>query len=77
MKFLIDNNLSFKLVQPLTVHFPGSLHIKEAINIFADDITIWNDAKENGLAILTKNNDFNERSQLQGCSPKIGHLRLW
>ena len=74
MKLLLDNNLSFKLVQPLQNSFPGSQHIREALSIHADDLTIWNHAKTNGFIILTKDNDFDERSQLEGCPPKIIHL---
>ena len=74
MKFLIDNNLSFKLVQPLEIYFPGTSHIRNALRIDTDDFTIWNYARENGFVILTKDNDFDERTQLSGCPPKIIHL---
>jgi len=55
-------------------HFPGSQHVKDTLNISADDIDIWNFAKANGFVIITKDNDFDERSQLEGCPPKIIHL---
>lgn len=74
LKFLVDNNLSFKLVQPLSESFPGTKHVRETNGISADDITIWNYAKANNFIILTKDNDFDERSQLLGCPPKIVHL---
>ena len=74
MKFLIDNNLSFKLVQPLQNYFPESSHIRNELSIDADDLSIWNFARDNGFIILTKDNDFDERSQLEGCPPKIVHL---
>ena len=74
MKLLIDNNLSFKLVEPLKVHFPGTEHINQQLGVAADDITIWDYAKENGFIILTKDNDYDDRSTLQGCPPKIIHL---
>ena len=74
MKFLIDNNLSFKLVEPLQHYFPESSHIRNKLSIDSDDLTIWNFARDNGFIILTKDNDFDERSQLEGCPPKIVHL---
>jgi predicted nuclease of predicted toxin-antitoxin system len=74
MKLLLDNNLSFKLVQSLQNYFPGSQHIRDVLSINADDYTIWNHAKTNGFTILTKDNDFDERSKLEGCPPKIIHL---
>lgn len=74
MKFLIDNNLSFKLVAPLSVIFKETSHVREAVGSSADDITIWNWAKQGGFTILTKDNDFDERSQIEGCPPRIVHL---
>ena len=74
MKFLIDNNLSFKLIQPLQPSFQGSLHISNALSIYADDHEIWQYCKENGFVILSKDNDFDELSQLLGCPPKVVHL---
>lgn len=74
MKLLFDNNLSFKLVQSQQNYFPGSQHIREVLSINVDDLIIWNHAKTNGFTILTKDNDFDERSQLEGCPPKIIHL---
>lgn len=74
MKLLIDNNLSFKFVQPLLNHFPGSQHVRDVLSVQSDDISIWNHAKSNGFIILTKDNDFDERSQIEGCPPRIIHL---
>src|SRR5258706_8620983 len=74
MKLLVDNNLSYKLVQPLQNPFPGTEHIRDALSVSSDDISIWNHAKSKGFIIITKDNDFDERSQLEGCPPKIIHL---
>ncbi len=74
MRFLIDNNLSSKLVNQLKLDFPGTEHVKTTVGGLADDLTIWNMAKNNGFTILTKDNDFDEYSQLRGCPPKIVHL---
>jgi predicted nuclease of predicted toxin-antitoxin system len=74
MKFLIDNNLSFKLVQPLQTHFPGTTHVSNVLSTHESDDSIWAYAQRHGYIILTKDNDFDERSQLAGCPPKIVHL---
>jgi len=74
MKLLLDNNLSYKLLQTLRIHFPGSQHVSDVLDNRSDDILVWNHAKSNGFIILTKDNDFDERSQLEGCPPKIIHL---
>jgi len=74
MKFLIDNNLSFRLIPPLEEAFPGTSHIRFALSVTADDIDIWAHAKQNAFTLLTKDNDFDERSQLEGYPPKIVHL---
>jgi predicted nuclease of predicted toxin-antitoxin system len=74
MKFLIDNNLSVKLVTNLAVHFPGTTHVKDVLGIDAMDTELWSYSFENNFTILTKDNDFDEMSQLNGCPPKVIHL---
>jgi predicted nuclease of predicted toxin-antitoxin system len=74
MKLLIDNNLSFKLVHSLQSSFPRSVHVKDVLTVTSDDISIWNYAKGHRFTILTKDDDFDDRSQLEGCPPKIVHL---
>ena len=74
MRLLIDNNLSYKLAQALQTYFIGSLHISQALSIYSDDNEIWQFAKQHDFTILSKDNDFDELSQLQGCPPKVIHL---
>jgi predicted nuclease of predicted toxin-antitoxin system len=74
MKLLLDNNLSHKLCLPLREYFLDIDHVRNLMSPDADDIDIWNYATENGFHILTKDNDFEERSLLKGCPPKIIHL---
>lgn len=71
MKFLIDNNLSFKLVKNLDSKNIDAIHVKDALSVHAYDIDIWEFAKKKGMTILTKDNDFDELSQLYGCPPKV------
>lgn len=74
MKFLIDNNLSFKPVLPLQTAFPDTCHVRDVLALDIDDFAVWNFAKTNGYTLLTKDNDFDERVQLMGCPPKLVHL---
>jgi predicted nuclease of predicted toxin-antitoxin system len=42
----------------------------------ADDATVWQYARDNGLTILTKDSDFNQIALLSGGSPKVVWLRI-
>ena len=75
MKLLFDENLSFRLVALLKDLFPGSQHVRVCGLGAADDAEIWDYAKNNGLIIVTKDSDFQERSVLLGAPPKIIWLR--
>ncbi len=74
MTFLIDNNLSFRLISSLEKDFPGSTHVRFSLTVNAHDEAIWDYARQGGYTLLTKDNDFDEISQLEGCPPKIVHL---
>ena len=75
MRFLIDENLSPKLVALLQSAFPGSTHV-EALGLRGRlDSEVWTAAREGGFAILTKDDDFVGMSVLFGAPPKVVHLR--
>lgn len=74
MKFLIDNNLSHKLTDTFSTDFPNSVHVRDVLSIRAADREIWSYAGGNGYVILTKDNDFDEFTQLYGYPPKVVHL---
>ncbi|HMS08761.1 MAG TPA: DUF5615 family PIN-like protein [Pyrinomonadaceae bacterium] len=76
MKLLLDQNLSWKLVEELAESYPDSKHIKQVFSTAADDRDIWNYAKENGFAIVTKDDDFVQKSLLLGHPPKVIWIRL-
>ncbi len=63
MKLLFDQNLSPKLVNRLADLFPGSAHVQTAGIDCADDEQVWQYAKANGFAIVTKDEDFNNLSK--------------
>ena len=54
MKLLFDQNVSPKLVNRLADVFPGSGHVQSAGLDYAGDDQIWEYARLNGFAIVTK-----------------------
>lgn len=57
MKLLFDQNLSPKLVNGLADLFPGSRHVQSETLDCADDDQVWDHAKRNSFAIVTKDED--------------------
>ena len=52
-----------------------SAHVHQCGLGSTDDAAIWQYAKDNGFAIVSKDSDFQERSVLHGKPPKIIWLR--
>jgi len=75
LKLLLDQNLSPLLVENLHDLFPGSAHTEALGLARADDSSIWEYARENGFAIVTKDADFSERGVLYGSPPKVIWIR--
>ncbi len=76
MKLLLDANLSWKLVAAARRWFPGSEHVVAAGLGGATDRDIWEYAKSNGFAILSKDTDFRQLSFLYGAPPKVIWLNI-
>lgn len=74
MKFLIDQNISFRVLPIIQKNFPGSEHISNLGLKNSTDINIWNYAKQNGFVILTHDLDFDDILVNQGFPPKIIRL---
>ncbi len=70
MKALIDQNLSFRLVDILLPSFPGSCHVRDVGLAGVDDRRIWHFAKDEGFSIVTKDNDFLARTLVGGHPPQ-------
>jgi predicted nuclease of predicted toxin-antitoxin system len=75
VKLLLDQNLSFRLLEKLEPVYPGSTQVKYIGLDQADDLTIWRFAKENGFTIVTKDSDFHELSLIYGNPPKVIWLK--
>ena len=71
MKLLFDQNLSPKLVKRLANLFPDSSHVQsEGLDCAGDD-KVWEHARLNGFALVTKDEDFNNLSVVRGWPPKV------
>jgi predicted nuclease of predicted toxin-antitoxin system len=73
MKLLFDQNLSPKLVGRLADLFPDSAHVQSVGLDQSTDDDIWEHARLNGFAVVTKDEDYNNLSVLRGSPPKV----LW
>lgn len=75
MKLLFDQNLSPSLATRLADVFPESAHVREVGLARATDELVWRYALERGFAIVTKDSDFQERSQIAGSAPRVVWVR--
>ena len=71
MKLLFDENLSPRLPGLLRGNFPGSSHAREVGLLGMADSHVWNYARDNAFVIVSKDNDFRQRSFLDGAPPKV------
>jgi len=76
MKLLFDQNLSPILVSRLADLFPGSIHAQSVGLDSASDDRVWEYARLNGYAIVTKDEDYNNLSVVRGIPPKVIWLQL-
>lgn len=76
MKLLFDQNLSPKLVNRLSDLCPNSSHVQSEALDCADDDLIWEHARLNGFAVVTKDEDYNNLSVLRGSPPKVIWLQI-
>jgi predicted nuclease of predicted toxin-antitoxin system len=73
---LFDENLSHKLPAKLADVYPGSAHVRQVGLLGAGDERIWDYAVRNGLVIVSKDDDFRQRSFLRGAPPKVVWLAV-
>jgi predicted nuclease of predicted toxin-antitoxin system len=76
MALLLDENLAPSLIARLSDLFPGASHVRARGLAYATDEAVWALARREGLAIVTKDDDFRQRSFLVGAPPKVIWLRL-
>jgi predicted nuclease of predicted toxin-antitoxin system len=76
VKLLFDENLSPDLVGLLRDEYPGSMHVRDVGLRGAPDRRLWSHARDNGFVILSKDDDFRQRSLLEGAPPKVVWLQV-
>jgi predicted nuclease of predicted toxin-antitoxin system len=83
LRLLLDQNLSaadlaegLGLNGPLAAAYLDLAHVRDFALERADDTTVWNFAKDNGFAIVSKDSAFHQRSLVFGHPPKVVWPRL-
>jgi predicted nuclease of predicted toxin-antitoxin system len=64
------------LVNRLADLFPGSSHVQSEGLDSGDDNQVWEHARLNDFAIVTKDEDFNNLSVVRGSPPKVLWVQL-
>ena len=75
VKLLFDQNLSPKLVKRLGNIYPNSDHLDLLGLGTADDMLVWEHARQNDFVVVTKDADFADLSVLRGFPPKVIWIR--
>ena len=76
MKLLFDENLSPRFVALLQADHPDSAHVEQLLGRGHSDADVWEYARSNGFAIMSKDNDFRQRAFLLGPPPKVVWLSV-
>jgi predicted nuclease of predicted toxin-antitoxin system len=76
VSLLFDENLSRRLPTLLAAEFPGSEQVLLAGLATAHDRTVWAYAATHGLAVVSKDADFQKLSAALGPPPKVVWLRV-
>ncbi len=75
MKLLLDQNLSYRLITPLSDYYPETAQVERLGLSEADDKTIWEYARAEGYSIVTQDAGFYEYSILEQGPPLIIWLK--
>jgi len=76
LSFLIDENLSWRLVRELDDAFPGCRPVTACGLQRASDEAIWAYARTHGLHLLSKDDDMRTLVEARGAPPKLVWLKL-
>lgn len=72
MKLLLDENLSWRILQSIDDLFPGSQHVTRAgLHAGTSDRQVWDYARLHGFTILTADHDFRGLARELGPPPKV------
>jgi len=76
MRLLLDENLSPRLPALLGELYPGSTQVELLGLRGAEDSRVWEYAKTEGYVLVSKDNDFRQRSFQFGAPPKVVWLSV-
>jgi predicted nuclease of predicted toxin-antitoxin system len=76
VKLLFDENLSPRLCRLLADIYPDSAHVRDIGLRGAEDERICDYARDRGFTLVSKDNDFRQRSFLRGTPPKVVWLSV-
>jgi len=76
VKLLFDENLSPRLVELLREHYSDSEQVRRARMGGATDRQVWDFAIQGNFVIVSKDDDFRQRSFLEGAPPKVVWLQV-
>ena len=76
MRLLFDENLAPRLVAAVVDLHPGSIHVRDVQLGRGEDAELWSYAGTHGLAIVSKDADFQQMSLVLGHPPKVIWIRL-
>ena len=70
-KLLLDENLSWRLVEKLQSAFPDTRHVDDLGLRGASDTELWDVARRDGFMLVSKDDDFRQLGLLRGAPPKV------
>jgi predicted nuclease of predicted toxin-antitoxin system len=73
---LFDENLAARLAPELADLYPDCIHVRDRGLTGDSDYAIWQHARDHGLVIVSKDEDFQQMSVLYGAPPKVIWIRL-
>ena len=76
MKLLLDENLSPRLTGAIQDLFPGSTQVEQLGLRGKSDLLLWDFAKAQDFVLVSKDNDFRQRSFQFGAPPKVVWLAV-
>jgi len=76
MRFLLDNNLSYKLKKCFVSAGHECEHVSNLAMQKANDMDIWSFARSNNYIIVTQDNDFTDILNFNGYPPKVLLLKI-
>ena len=75
MKLLLDENLSRRIVPAILDTYPDSTQIALLGMESADDLEVWEYAKQHNYLLVTQDADFSDMSAVKGHPPKVIWLK--